>query len=44
MLPNEWVFVHSEHYFNMTFQNVMRKVVLTDKRKFCFPSIEEKDF
>lgn len=34
--------VHSEHYFNLAFQKVIDKVVLTEKRKVCFPSIQEK--
>jgi len=44
MLPNEWGFVHSEHYFNLAFQKAICKVVSPDKEKFYFPSTQEKDF
>lgn len=44
MLPNEWGFVHSEHYFNLAFQKVICKIVLTDKRKGFFSFYIGKDF
>lgn len=44
MLPNEWGFVHSEHYFNLAFQKVICKIVLTDKRKGFFFLLYRKRF